>query len=41
MFIGGARVWLESAIEQLTPAGDHTMVILRLFRHHRDIGMPS
>ena len=26
----GTSVWLESAIEQLVPAGDHTIVILRV-----------
>ena len=30
VFIGGTAVWLESAIEQLVPAGDHTIVILRV-----------
>lgn len=30
VFIKGTSVWLESAIEQLVPAGDHTVVILRV-----------
>jgi flavin reductase (DIM6/NTAB) family NADH-FMN oxidoreductase RutF len=30
VFVGGTSVWLESAIEQLIPAGDHTIVILRV-----------
>ena len=30
VFIHGTSVWLESAIEQLVPAGDHTIVILRI-----------
>jgi flavin reductase (DIM6/NTAB) family NADH-FMN oxidoreductase RutF len=30
VFIGGTSVWLESSIEQLVPAGDHTVVILRV-----------
>jgi flavin reductase (DIM6/NTAB) family NADH-FMN oxidoreductase RutF len=30
VFIEGTSVWLESAIEQLIPAGDHTIVILRV-----------
>ncbi len=30
VFIEGTSVWLESAIEQLVPAGDHTIVILRV-----------
>jgi flavin reductase (DIM6/NTAB) family NADH-FMN oxidoreductase RutF len=28
VFVHGTSVWLESAIEQLIPAGDHTIVIL-------------
>jgi flavin reductase (DIM6/NTAB) family NADH-FMN oxidoreductase RutF len=30
VFVGGTSMWLESAIEQLIPAGDHTIVILRV-----------
>ena len=30
VFIEGTSVWVESAIEQLIPAGDHTIVILRV-----------
>jgi flavin reductase (DIM6/NTAB) family NADH-FMN oxidoreductase RutF len=30
VFVKGTSVWLESAIEQLIPAGDHTIVILRV-----------
>ena len=30
VFVDGTAVWLESAIEQLVPAGDHTIVILRV-----------
>jgi flavin reductase (DIM6/NTAB) family NADH-FMN oxidoreductase RutF len=30
VFVAGTSVWLESAIEQLIPAGDHTIVILRV-----------
>jgi flavin reductase (DIM6/NTAB) family NADH-FMN oxidoreductase RutF len=30
LFIDGTSVWLESTIHQLVPAGDHTIVILRV-----------
>lgn len=30
LFIHGTSVWLESAIAQLVPAGDHTIVLLRV-----------
>jgi flavin reductase (DIM6/NTAB) family NADH-FMN oxidoreductase RutF len=30
VFVEGTSVWLESAIEQLIPVGDHTIVILRV-----------
>jgi flavin reductase (DIM6/NTAB) family NADH-FMN oxidoreductase RutF len=30
VFIKGTSMWLESAIEQLVPAGDHTIVVLRI-----------
>jgi flavin reductase (DIM6/NTAB) family NADH-FMN oxidoreductase RutF len=30
VFVAGTSVWLESSIEQLIPAGDHTIVILRI-----------
>ena len=30
VFIEGTSVWLESAIEQLVEAGDHTIVVLRV-----------
>jgi flavin reductase (DIM6/NTAB) family NADH-FMN oxidoreductase RutF len=30
VFVAGTSVWLESVIEQLVPAGDHSIVILRV-----------
>ena len=30
VFVEGTSVWLESAIEQVIPAGDHSIVILRV-----------
>ncbi|QLL09952.1 flavin reductase family protein [Mycobacterium vicinigordonae] len=30
VFVKGTALWLESAIEQLIPAGDHTIVVLRV-----------
>jgi flavin reductase (DIM6/NTAB) family NADH-FMN oxidoreductase RutF len=30
VFVKGTCMWLESAIEQLVPAGDHTIVLLRI-----------
>ena len=30
VFIQGTGLWMESAIEQLIPAGDHTIVVLRV-----------
>lgn len=30
LFVKGTCVWLESAVEQQFPAGDHTIVILRI-----------
>ena len=30
VFVKGTCVWLESTIEQEMPAGDHTIVLLRI-----------
>ena len=30
VFVAGTSVWVESAIEQVVPAGDHSIVILRV-----------
>jgi flavin reductase (DIM6/NTAB) family NADH-FMN oxidoreductase RutF len=39
MFIEGTSVWLETAIEQSVPAGDHCVVILRVMdiKVHADV----
>ena len=30
MFVHGTSVWMQSSIEQLVPAGDHTIVVLKV-----------
>ena len=39
IFVDGTCVWLESVVEQEVPAGDHTIVILRVrdITVHRDV----
>jgi flavin reductase (DIM6/NTAB) family NADH-FMN oxidoreductase RutF len=39
VFVHGTSVWLESAIEQLVPAGDHIIVVLRVsdITVHQDV----
>jgi flavin reductase (DIM6/NTAB) family NADH-FMN oxidoreductase RutF len=39
VFIKGTGLWLESAIEQLVPAGDHTIVVLRVNEVKVDAGV--
>jgi flavin reductase (DIM6/NTAB) family NADH-FMN oxidoreductase RutF len=39
VFIKGTSAWLESAIEQLIPAGDHTIVVLRVSDIRVDLGV--
>src|SRR5262245_3738080 len=39
VFIKGTGLWLESAIEQLIPAGDHTIVVLRVSQVTVDSGV--
>src|SRR5215469_13936588 len=39
VFIEGTGLWLESAIEQLIPAGDHTIVVLRVNEVTVDAGL--
>jgi flavin reductase (DIM6/NTAB) family NADH-FMN oxidoreductase RutF len=40
VFIKGTSVWLESAIEQLISAGDHTIVVLRVTDVQIDADVP-
>ena len=39
VFIKGTGLWLESAIEQMIPAGDHTIVVLRVSEVTVDAGV--
>ncbi|MDR3657248.1 MAG: flavin reductase family protein [Mycobacterium sp.] len=39
VFIKGTGLWLESAIEQMIPAGDHTIVVLRVTEVTIDAGV--
>ncbi|MHA7653668.1 flavin reductase family protein [Mycobacterium sp. ML4] len=39
VFVKGTALWLESAIEQLIPAGDHTIVVLRVNEVTVDAGV--
>src|SRR6476661_7833667 len=34
LFIGGASVWLDATITDQVPAGDHTIVVLRIVEAH-------
>ena len=39
VFVKGTSVWLESAVEQEVPAGDHSIVIMRVLdiTVHREV----